>query len=203
MTTPALPDPEDAAMVERILASMAMQGALAALEERFAGHMLAVMETTVGRINAVTGLGVNIPDYLQRQIIAQGGTDLLGLDIEGQTRRALFAALAESRAQGLHPSSAATRRLIQDYVTSGRFVRAGVAARAKLIARTETMLAQNESTLAAYENTATVRAVEAADDQMGHGDDECSVRDGQVYSIAEARGITDHPNGTLRWLPVV
>ena len=160
-----------------------------------------VMTTTVGGINSVTGLGTDIPDHLARRIIAKGGSDLLGMDIAGQTRKSLFQALAESRVQGFHPSSVETANLIQKHVSAGRFVKAGPEYRAKLIARTETMLAQNESTLSAYEGTRTVQAVHAADDQMGHGDEPCSIRDGQLFSLAEARTITDHPNGTLGWLP--
>ena len=63
-----------------------------------------LMASTVGSLNTL-GLSVNIPDHLARQIIARGGSNLLGMDIEGQTRRALFRGLAESRAQGLAPSS--------------------------------------------------------------------------------------------------
>ena len=123
------------------------------------------------------------------------------MDIAGDTRRALFRGLAESRVQGLHPSSAATRRLIQEHVTAGRFVHAGPEYRARLIARTETMFATNEATLSAFEASSAVEEVEAADDQMGHGDEPCSVRNGERYSLPEARNILDHPNGTLRWLP--
>ena len=79
----------------------------------------------------------------------------------------------------------------------------GAKYRARLIARTETAFAQNESALATYEASQAIQQVEAVDDQMGHGDQPCSVRNGAMYSVAEAQGITDHPNGTLRWLPVI
>ncbi len=42
--------------------------------------------------------------------------------------------------------------------------------------------------------------VEAID---GDGDEECAARDGQEFSIADADGIEDHPNGTLDWVPVL
>ena len=44
------------------------------------------------------------------------------------------------------------------------------------------------------------------DDQLGYGDEECAARNGQVVSIAEAESIIgegDHPNGTLRAVPLV
>ena len=170
----------------------------------FEGHAHRVMSSTVNGINSVMGLAVNIPDHAARRIVAQGGTRLLGMDIRGQTRKSLFAALAESRAQGLHPSSAATRRLIQKHVSAGRFVNAGSKYRSKLIARTETMHAQNLSSLAAYENSQAVQAGQLADNQMGQGDPDCTARDGQIYPLDECRRILtqEHPNGTLRILPV-
>jgi hypothetical protein len=45
-----------------------------------------------------------------------------------------------------------------------------------------------------------VTEVEAID---GDEDSECAARHGQRYPIDEALGITDHPNGTLDWLPVL
>src|SRR6185369_8821894 len=37
----------------------------------------------------------------------------------------------------------------------------------------------------------------------GDGDEECAARNGQEYTIEEAQGIDDHPNGTLVWSPIV
>jgi hypothetical protein len=71
-------------------------------------------------------------------------------------------------------------------------------ARAELIARTETMLAYNESALRGYAEFG-VESVEAID---GDDDDECAERNGQVFSVEDALAITDHPNGTLDWVPL-
>ena len=201
MTTPSNLE-QDGELVAKIMQSAAMQEAIANLDNVFASNMKRITHSTVGRINAVMGMGLDLPDLAARQIIADGGTHLVGMDIAGQTRQSLFNALAESRVQGLHPSSADTFKLINDHVTAGRFKNAGVRYRAKLIARTETMYAQNESSLAAYDASLTINQVQAADDLMGHGDDECAARDGAVFTIQEARNIADHPNGSLRWLPV-
>ena len=105
------------------------------------------MRATVGSLQATTGVSFMIPDHAAQRIVSQGGSRLLSMDIAGDTRRALFRALAESRVQGLHPSSAATRRLIQEHVTAGRFVNAGPRYRARLIARTETMVSTNQAML--------------------------------------------------------
>lgn len=72
-------------------------------------------------------------------------------------------------------------------------------ARAELISRTETALAYNESALRSYTEFG-VTQVQAID---GDQDEECAARDGQTFSLEEALSITDHPNGTLDWAPVV
>ena len=101
MTTP----PGDAAIVGKILTAMDLVDATQLLSGLFRGHAHRVMSATVGGINTATGLSFNIPDHVARGIVAQGGTHMVGMDIAGQTRRSLFSALAESRVQGLHPSS--------------------------------------------------------------------------------------------------
>jgi hypothetical protein len=71
--------------------------------------------------------------------------------------------------------------------------------RAEMIARTETMFAYNDAALGSYREYG-VDQVEAID---GDEDDECRTRNGSVVSVDEALGITDHPNGTLDWVPVI
>ncbi|HUS61344.1 MAG TPA: hypothetical protein VMY34_04045, partial [Acidimicrobiales bacterium] len=72
-------------------------------------------------------------------------------------------------------------------------------ARAELIARTESALVYNESALRSFSEFG-VDEVEAID---GDEDAECASRNGSIFSVAEALSITDHPNGTLDWSPVV
>ena len=71
--------------------------------------------------------------------------------------------------------------------------------RSELIARTETMLAYNDAAIGTYRDFG-VEEVQALD---GDDDAACAARNGAIYSISEASGITDHPNGTLDWIPVV
>ena len=74
--------------------------------------------------------------------------------------------------------------------------------RAKVIARTETKLGQNASSLEAYEAMG-INRVEAVDGQLATSDEECKARNGEVWPILEAKRFKDHPNGTLSWTPVV
>ena len=216
MTTPV--DPNDRIIVEKVMDRIFKRDEQLSfgdvrLRERFEGHAHRVMETTVNTVSNFTGLAVNIPDPVARRIVAKGGTDLLSMDIQGQTRKALFRGLAESRAAGYHPSSAATRRLIQRHVTAGRFTKMvdrfgrpnGHIYRSKLIARTETMYAQNESAMATYEASDAVAQGEIADNQTGFGDADCMAPNGFVGSLDECRShiAQEHPQGTARVLPVL
>ena len=216
MTT--LPDPNDRLIINKVMDRIFKRDEQLGFADRrllknFEGHAHRVMETTVNTVSRFTGLSVNIPDHTARRIVARGGTHLLSMDIQGQTRKALFRGLAESRVAGYHPSSAATRRLIQKHVTAGRFTKMvdrygrpnGHIYRAKMIARTETMYAQNESAFATYEASDAVQQGQIADNQTGFGDSDCVARNGFVGSLDECRRhiSQEHPQGTARVLPVL
>jgi len=83
--------------------------------------------------------------------------------------------------------------------------------RAKLIARTEIMRTQNQTSVNFYREQGFqfVRATDPDGDEndtyVDPGDPygrTCIERDGQVYHIADAMDIEDHPNGTLSWQPM-
>jgi SPP1 gp7 family putative phage head morphogenesis protein len=71
--------------------------------------------------------------------------------------------------------------------------------RAELIARTESARVLNESQIESFRefDVKTVRAIDGDDDE------ECAARDGKEFDIDEAMDISDHPNGTLDWEPVI
>ena len=191
----------DEELIREIIAAMAIQDWKQTIFRNKIGEPLTLrsLTATIDDISAVLDLQVNIPDPVMRRVIAQGGTNLLSIDVAGQTRKDLFKALHDGRANG-EGVDALTRR-IRDKVSAGRFKSPSV--RSRVIARTETMHAQNVSTLTAYENVDEILQVEAKDNQIGFDDEDCSARDGQIFSLAEAKAISDHPNGTLLWLPVV
>ena len=111
-------------------------------------------------------------------------------DINKTTRDAIAKAVETGVSEGL--SAHDLGALIEGATTFN-------AARADLIARTETMLAYNDAALRTYgqHDVAEVQAID------GDEDAECAARDGGIYSLDEAFDITDHPNGTLDWVPVV
>ncbi len=195
--------PEDEALAERIIQGMAInQWSQDALIPAFDGHYLRTTEMTVGSINTVLNLGVNLPDPVAREIVAAGGRRAGLLDITRDTRQAIFRSLADGRAAGEGPPALARR--IRSQVPAGRFTTAGPRYRANLIARTETKYAQNVSSLQTYRQSDVVTGLLAFDAQLGDTDAECQARNGQVFSFEDAERETalEHSNGTLSWGPV-
>ena len=83
--------------------------------------------------------------------------------------------------------------------------------RARLIARTEVMRTQNQSSLGFYKEQGFnwVRADDIDGDEndtyVDPGDPfgrTCAERHGQYYTVEQAANIDDHPNGTLNWEPM-
>jgi hypothetical protein len=105
------------------------------------------------------------------------------------TRRELRRLIATAVEQGLSAGEAGD--LVQAATGFSEY-------RAERIARTELMFAYNQAALASY-GAYGVQQVEAMD---GDDDEECADRDGQVFTVDEAAGIEDHPNGTLDWIPI-
>ena len=83
--------------------------------------------------------------------------------------------------------------------------------RARLIARTEVMRSQNQTSIGFYREQG-LDFLNATDPDGGEGDNyvdpgdpygrTCIERDGQVYHASDAMNISDHPNGTLSWQPM-
>ena len=83
--------------------------------------------------------------------------------------------------------------------------------RARLIARTEIMRTQNQSSIGYFQQQGYMYV--QADDVDGDPDDTyidpgdpfgrtCAERHGQIYQLEDANNIDDHPNGTLNWMPM-
>lgn len=169
----------------------------------FESHYRRTLDVTAETVETVIELGVDLPDETARRVVAEGGRRAGLVDLQGDTRTALFRALTESREQGMGQD--ATARLIRDQVPAGRYTNAGPQYRAKLIARTETLHAQRASTLSIYGAAENVASVQAYDARLGDTDDECIARNGMTFSFADAElemGAT-HPNCTLSFAPLV
>jgi len=71
------------------------------------------------------------------------------------------------------------------------------------LVRTEVRDAYNAATLLTARAN-DIPLVQASDAKYGVTDAECMERDGEIFTVDDALGIREHPNGTLswRWLPV-
>lgn len=130
--------------------------------------------------------------------------DRIGLRIKS-VPRTLVEEIRKLVVQGIEEGLGAAQlgRLIEDRLapTDWRepYRREGAQYLAERIARTETTWLQNEAALTGY-GLRGVRTVVAID---GDEDDVCAERNGQAYSVEVARTVSDHPNGTLSWDPIV
>ena len=195
---------EDAEILRRILFSFDLaEWQNTVLLGAYGGHYLRTLTGTVQNINLTMRLGINLPDAVARRVVAEGGTRLGLLDIEKDTRQAIFRSLHDGRSLGEGPDALARR--IRDQVGAGRWTTAGPRYRALVIARTETKYSQGISAIEAYERSEAVSMALLVDNQTGFGDADCTARDGMVVSFAEARRILseEHPNFTLNISPYV
>jgi hypothetical protein len=162
---------------------------------------LSVAKLTFESLDAEVGLGVMLTDWIEQTILKTAGRRLGLIDLELETRNAMFEALAQAREEGLGAEAMAER--IEDLISAGPWSSAEV--RAKVIARTETKYAQNYSSLEAYRASDTVTDALIFDAQLGPTDEECEALNGETVSLEEAMRLmeTEHPNGTRSFAPVV
>jgi hypothetical protein len=153
-------------------------------------HLVGIADLVSGQVDKsftpqkADNLLDNVSEFVRRR-----GTERIPGILE-TTRESINRLIVEGFTSGLGPSEvAATIEVATAFDES----------RAELIARTESMLAYNEAALQSFSEFGVDR-VEAID---GDEDEACAERNGQVFSVEDAQAITDHPNGTLDWAPVI
>ena len=174
----------------------------AALARAIEPHLSGTAETVATETKRVLGHlnpSKAEPSFLEdvvRFVLSRGGERVV--EMNRTARDAITAAIrdvvSQGAQEGLGPADIADR--LTDRVGS---LPVWDEARAETIARTETMFAYNDAALTSYREYGVER-VEAID---GDEDEECASRNGQTYTLDESLAITDHPNGTLDWLPVL
>ncbi|MFQ5775852.1 MAG: phage portal protein, partial [Kiloniellaceae bacterium] len=190
---------EEILFVGRVLDDLDIPRQSADFRRVYETHYLNVAQK-VSEAGELIGLAVDLPDPVARAVVAAGGRRSGLVDLESQSRRALFDALAEGRAAGEGAEQLAER--IAEHVGSGPWTTAEI--RARTIARTETKFAQNVSTVARAQH-AGVRRFIVFDGRLGPGRSTPShiARDGIVVTADEAAQMAaeEHPNGTLSFSP--
>jgi HK97 family phage portal protein len=189
----------DELIVETILDRLGIPKWASELRQLYEAHYLEIAEAS-GEAAEAAGLGASLPDPVARSIVAAGGRRAGLIDLDRQTRAALFEALAEGRAEGEGAAQLAAR--ILPLVASGPSSDPEV--RALRIARTEAKYAQNISTIERG-RAAGVSSFIVFDGRLGPGRSLLShmARDGSIVGIQQAAVMADaeHPNGTLSFAP--
>jgi len=79
-------------------------------------------------------------------------------------------------------------------------VMAGFKNRIPSIARNQVATVTNLSSLNYYEDSGIGKTMALDGTEF---DETCAARDGRIYTLSEAAGEQEHPNGVLAWTPVV
>jgi HK97 family phage portal protein len=189
----------DDPLVDAILEKLGLDAWAAELTQDYGAQYLEVAKAVQDAAERA-GLGTNLPDPVARAIVASGGRRAGLIDLDKQTRDALFQALAEGRAEGEGVKQLADR--IAVHVEAGPWNAGEI--RAHMIARTETKFAQNISTIERG-RAAGVEQFVVFDGRLGPGRSlpEHIARDGSVVGTDDAvqMAAEEHPNGTLSFAP--
>lgn len=189
----------DGDRIAAIMARLRGEAWQAELSQAYGAHYLEVASAVQGVAEQV-GLGTSLPDPVARAIVATGGRRAGLVDLDAQTREAIYEALAEGRAEGEGVQQLADR--IVSHVEAGPWNSGEI--RARIIARTETKYAQNISTIERG-RAAGVDSFIIFDGRLGlpRSAVDHIARNGAIVSGEEALVLaeTEHPNGTLSFSP--
>ena len=189
----------DDLLVAMILEQLGIAQWQSQLGQAYDAHYLDVAKA-MNDVAEQAGLGTQLPDVVARSIIAAGGRRVGLVDLETQTKDAMFQALAAGRAEGEGATALAGR--IAGLIESGPSDTP--LARSRRIARTETAYAQNISTIERARSAGVSKFI-VFDGLLGPGRSMLShiARDGSVVSIDQAVQMAndEHPNGTLSFAP--
>lgn len=171
------------------------------LEASYVTMWRSMLVATIRDVNGALGLAINIPDHVADGVLLRGGRRAGLVDLTEQARRDVMRIMADAGANQT-PFREVQAQIARD-VPAGPWSSSSV--RASVISRTEVKYAQNVSSLAAYEASDDIEAVQVIDAQLGPTDEDCERLDGMIVTFAEARRLADseHPNGTRSFAPVV
>ena len=170
-----------------------------------------VSRKTFDTINE-SGVAGNL-DWDERLPVVQSAITAAPLQaqiIHSTTNRTIARAITIGLENGYSISQLA-RGVPDDNFPGLRSILTETESRARTIARTEVMRTQNQTSIGFYETQGFNFL--RADDVDGDEDDNyidpgdpygrtCRERHNQIYTVAEAANINDHPNGTLNWQPM-
>lgn len=185
---------QDALDAALIAEKLGIAGIVADMEVVYETHYTRIMRATQKRINNVMDLGFFTTEA-EAEILASGVKRVELLKMAENTKRQVFQQLSTGRGEG--EAVAQLARRLREFIPAGRFKKAQT--RATLIARTETVKAQQFAAVENYRQGG-VTEVLMLDSRKGSFDSECDNLNGSVVSLAEGNALMndEHPNGTRR-----
>lgn len=198
-TNKAVKAGEEEIAVELLFGSMNINKLRQEVRGIYGTHYVSVFRETT-KVLAGMGLDVMAVDVHELQILSRGGSQAGLFDMTKSAREKAMEIIREGRAEGRNSDSIA--KDLADAVPAGRFN--DIETRARLIARTETHIAQTESALVVYRSATGIDQVMIIDGRLGDTDDDCEEVNGQVMNFQDAEGVlaAEHPNGTRDIVPV-
>ncbi len=192
-------DPIDAVLADQIAELVDTEAAQRALVKTLEDGYLVVASDVVDAIVDTLGVEFELSDEAQQEILKEGGLRAGLIDLDEQTKEAIFDGLAEAREQGMTADNLA--RFIRERVEAGPWRDATT--RAKVIARTEGANAANVSTIGVAKTMPETEHMMVFDNRSGFDDRICSQANGSVITIEQSEAIgLAHPNCTRSFVPV-
>lgn len=164
-----------------------------------------VLDDAHGAVQTTLGATFDLPPDVSKKAIADVGWRVK--DITNETRAVLRNTVKQGIADGVHPSVTAQRLVDQiEGWGGGKDGKSWAHSRAYVIARTETAMVFNKSTIDSYKASGLVDQVETLDAPTcgwrGHNDPERA--QGKIVSLDVARANpVSHPNCIRAYAPVV
>lgn len=188
-------------MAPGLLGAAAEEWGEAELGPAYAEARDGVIDDLLAALAATLGIDAGLPSDARQALLDEAAARVELLRLEETTERRARERIQAGLAAGL--SLAAISEGLGRDLAAGRFT--DLASRAAAIGENETLDSQRRAALAIYRQTRGVTGVRCVDGQLPTSDEICIARDGLVYSLADADTITagEHPNGTLRWVPVL
>lgn len=190
---------EDEIVVDNIFSGMQIPVLRSNLRGVLANSYAQVFSQTRSLLGKA-GLGADLTDTVELEILSKGGTRAGLIDLTEKAREKAIKIIEDGREEGRNPSDIA--RDLAEAIPSGRY--STIKNRAEIVAKTESRVAQSESAVAVYRNSPGIRSVRIIDARLGDTDEDCEEINGQVISFDEAEIFIadEHPNGTRDFLPV-
>lgn len=198
-TNKAVKAGEEEIAVEFLFGSMNVNKLRQEVRGIYGTHYVSVFRETT-KVLADMGLDVMAVDMHELKLLSRGGSQAGLFDMTKSAREKAMKIIREGRAEGRNSDSIA--KDLADAVPAGRFNDSET--RARLIARTETQIAQTESALTVYRSATGIDQVMIIDGRLGDTDADCEEANGQVMNFQDAEGMlaAEHPNGTRDVVPV-